>query len=228
MNPQPLSKREQLLHALRAYLARTRMPRLVMSVILGITWATGFFCSRAFMHHGLERLGVRYCLATFVAWGALILLMRLWVATERSAFRSLEDIRKLSPSAATYPEDKSMENAGTAALRVLDAGSNVGDCDGCLFVILIGAAVFILVGVIGSIFSFVLGAPTLLAEALMDVVIAGTLTRGIVKHDAQWWAFGVIRRTWHLAISIAVTLLIAGSLLQSWKPHIRTIGDLFR
>ena len=224
-----MDKRERILRGLRAYFSRERMPRLAMSFVLILTAGAGFFCSRLLMHAGLDVMAVRSLISTLAAWGILIMLMRLWIEIERRKFNSPADLARVAEHQGHEHENPSWEHAGDVAVRALDAASSsVDDPLGCLIGLLIAAAVFLFVGVLCGFFMLIASAPALLAEAFLDAVVAGFLTRGVRTHDAQWWAGGIIRRTWKVAIPLAVLLASTGFALQKWKPAIHTLGDLFR
>ena len=224
-----MDKRERILRGLRAYLSRERMPRLVMSFALILTAGAGFFCSRLLVRAGLEVMAVRYLISTLVAWGILIVLIRLWIEIERRKFNSPADLAQIAEHQGHEYENPSWEHAGNAAVRALDAASSsVDEPLGCLIGLLIAAVLFLFVGVLCGFFMLIASAPALLAEAFLDAVVAGFLARGLRTHDAQWWAVGIIRRTWRVAIPLALLLAAAGLALQIWNPAILTLGDLFR
>ena len=224
-----MDKRERILRGLRAYLSRERMPRLVMSFALILTAGAGFFCSRLLVRAGLEVMAVRYLISTLVAWGILIVLIRLWIEIERRKFNSPADLAQIAEHQGHEHENPSWEHAGNAAVRALDAASSsVDEPLGCLIGLLIAAVLFLFVGVLCGFFMLIASAPALLAEAFLDAVVAGFLARGLRTHDAQWWAVGIIRRTWRVAIPLALLLAAAGLALQIWNPAIHTLGDLFR
>jgi hypothetical protein len=223
-----MTKRERILRGLRAYFSRDRMPRLVMFVILLLTAGAGFFCSRLLLGAGLELMAVRYLVSTLAAWCVLIALVRLWIEVERRGFSSPEDLAQIAENHGDEDEDNAWERAGDAAANTLDASMNaVDDEAGCVIALLIPVVVFLLVGVLFGVFALVIGAPALLAEVFLDVVVAGFLTRGLRANDAQWWAYGVIRRTWKVALPLAALLAAFGWAMQAWFPGIRTLGDVF-
>lgn len=225
-----MTQREKILSGLRAYFSRERMPRLVIAVILLVTAGSGFLCSRSLMIWGMQSLALRYFIATLVAWAAFIGLVRLWIEVERRAFKSPDDIALAARRQSLEEDDNAvLEKSAELAGNVLDLGSAAAeDGIGCLLPIIAFALLFLLAGIVLGTFALVAGAPALLAEVFLDVVVAAFLTRGLRAHDSQWWALGLLRRTWKLALALVCTLTVFGWAVQQWRPAIRSIGDLFR
>ncbi len=222
------SKREQLLRRLRRYFSKERTPRFVMFMILGLTAGTGFLCSRWMLGNGLTNMGVRYLLCTLLAWGVFIVVTRVWVAVEQRFVPTPESLEQME-GGEDEPEDNSWSQAG----EVAKAPFKLGDAEGCFhgfdvaWILLAVIAVLALAtGIFFGVITLVATAPALLAEAVLDVLVAGAFARHLRLHDTQWWAFGIIRRTWKIAIPLAVTLCVAGLALQAWKPWIRSLGEL--
>ncbi len=218
--------RERMLRNLRAYLSRERMPRLILFVIVAFTATAGFWCSRLFLHLGFDSMGWRYVCSTLAAWGILIVLVRLWVQYECSSFRSPDDFTNLPIGHEPDSESEvSLESVG----RIVEHGVDAVDAEeGCFVGVVVAIAVVLLFGVLIGVFTLVAGAPALLAEALLDVAVAGFLGGRLRAHDAQWWAAGVFRRTWKIALPLAVALGIIGGVLQHNHPGARNLGDVLR
>jgi hypothetical protein len=70
-------------------------------------------------------------------------------------------------------------------------------------------------------------APTLLAEAAVDVAIAGKVYQGLRKRDASHWTTHVIRRTAVAAVILIVSATLAGYALQRIAPDARSIGGVW-
>lgn len=224
-----MTKRERILRGLRAYFSNERMPRFVMCVILLLTTGAGFLCSRLLMHGGMESMAVRYLISTLAAWGVLIALVRGWIEVERRGFQSPAELAQIAEGRGEEDEDESWVRAGDLAVNALDSASpSVEEPLGCLIGLVIAFVVFLLVGILFGVVTLIVGAPALLAEVFLDVVVAGFLTSGLRAHDAQWWAYGVIRRTWKVAIPLAVLLFTLGYAIQRYHPEVRSIGELFR
>lgn len=229
MAAMPQSQRERLIDRLHHYFASERMPRLAMLVVLTLTASVGFLSSRGLLAAGLDLMAVRYALAGLAGWLAFILLVRIWVKIEQSL---IDPERAISNNAtsrhASQDDQQTLDTAGEAAIRTLDVvGVDSGEEFGCLVSLAISVFAFVFVVCIGSVFSLIASAPILLAEAFLDIAVAGIFANKLKLHDAQWWATGVIRRTWKAALSIVIMLSVAGFALQTSKPGIRTLGEFF-
>src|SRR5262245_48307719 len=73
------SRRRVVVERLRNRLLRTRWPRLQMSAIAALTGASGFVASWVLLAFGLDSMALRYGLAVLVAYGAFLLLVRIWL-----------------------------------------------------------------------------------------------------------------------------------------------------
>jgi hypothetical protein len=217
--------REQVLRKLRAYFSRERMPHGVMVVIVAFTAMAGFWGSRLMHGWGMGSMGWRYLLATLAAWGVFMVLVRVWVEYERRSFKTPEDLANLS---AGYEMDLHGSDGGfDVAKAVVKHGTDVVG-EGCFSGFAIAVAIGLLIGVFCGVFTLIIGAPALLAEVVLDVIVASFLGRGLRTHDAQWWAVGVVRRTWKVALPLAAALAIIGWVLQANYPGIETLGEVFR
>jgi hypothetical protein len=73
--------------------------------------------------------------------------------------------------------------------------------------------------------SVVWSAPQLLAEILVDGVIAGQAYRRLRTGN---WSGGVVRRTWKPMLAIFLAFVLLGSAGHYFDPTADSIGDLFR
>ena len=73
---------------MKARLLAKGLPRLQMSLIVTCTGATGFLASFLLLHVGLRRLWLRYLIAFLLAYGAFLLLVRLWLFLQRRRLAS--------------------------------------------------------------------------------------------------------------------------------------------
>jgi hypothetical protein len=71
----------------------------------------------------------------------------------------------------------------------------------------------------------VVGAPGLLAELLLDGVIAGAAYRRLRQVPLQHWLHGVVRRTWKPVLALTLSLVAAGLAAQWLAPSADSIGD---
>jgi len=105
------------------------------------------------------------------------------------------------------------------AVSALDEGAVV-----VIPVLLVG---FIVVGLVGVV-TVLVGAPGLLAELLLDGVIAGAAYRRLRQVPLQHWLHGAVRRTWKPVLALTLCLVAAGLLAQWLRPAADSIGDFLR
>lgn len=223
-----LTKRERMLRGLRAYLHRERTPRFIVFILLLLTFGAGFLTSKALLKIGVVEMVLRYPASVIAAWLVFMLLVRLWAEFERRKFKSPDDIAALANADGPEEDHAPWENSGEATLRILDGADAVDDLPSGLVLILIMILLFLVFGILGSMFVLVWSAPALLAEVFLDAVVVAVLARQIKQNGYFSWAESVLRRTWKCAFGMAIALGIAGAWIQEVKPHVVTIGDLWR
>jgi hypothetical protein len=92
------------------------------------------------------------------------------------------------------------------------------------------AAIVILVALAGAMVGAVIvvaGAPTLLAEVLLDALIAGAAYRRLRHLEPGHWLGSAVRRTWKPMLAILLALVIGGGVAQRLRPSADSIGDFF-
>jgi hypothetical protein len=122
-----------------------------------------------------------------------------------------------------------------AAAEVASGASGTGDVADAVSALDEGAAIvipvlivsFVVVGLVGVV-TVLVGAPGLLAELLLDGLIAGTAYRRLRQVPVQHWLHGAVRRTWKPMLALTLTLVIAGLVAQQLTPAADSIGDLLR
>ena len=231
--------RTRLLVRLQRHFANRRSPRATMSVILMITGAAGFVSSVVMLKCGLGQMGVRYPLAVFFAWGIFLGLVRLWAACESRSFRiddHLGDPAQLegipSATAATPPPESSRRSGrarGWGWLEWLDVSDLFGaEIEGCLVGIALTILAVAVVGTLVTLAGLIGEAEVLFAELFLDAVLISALSRRLRRLKPRWWVVGVFRQTiWPVALT-AISLMIAGFLLQRSFPNARSIGGVWR
>jgi len=75
-------ERKRLVERVRRQLVRGGRPRLLVSFLLALTGASGFFVSTALLHLGVTMMAVRYPIAVLAAYSVFLLLLRLWLALQ--------------------------------------------------------------------------------------------------------------------------------------------------
>jgi hypothetical protein len=93
---------------------------------------------------------------------------------------------------------------------------------------LIVLAVVVAVGGLFAVFYIVYVAPALLAEILVDALLAGGLYRAARNAEPQYWLRTALRKTAVPAMLALVLFGTCGFLLQKAVPEARTIGTVWR
>lgn len=89
--PPPAGRRARAVERVRARLMKRSSPRLQMIALLMVTGGVGFGAAVVMLELGLRSMAVRYPLALLIAYGAFLLLLRLWL---RSVARRRERRRR--------------------------------------------------------------------------------------------------------------------------------------
>ncbi len=227
----------------------------MLGVVLGAGTA-GFLLSAGLLSLGVGSMALRYTLAACAGYLAFLLGIKIWLTRrlgqaqrERSRWLDHIDPSGLAPDSA--PAEPSFTFGGGGEFSGSGAGSSINapspvspmepadsdsidlidvvDLDESLAVIVVPIVLlgFVFAGLFGS-FAIVLGAPSLLAEVLLDGIIAAWAYRHLRQLSPQHWLAGVVRRSWKPFAAILVSLAIGGYALQALVPGVRSIGDLWR
>lgn len=243
----PPNARHRVLRRLRAHLERHHYPRLAMGAVLALGGLAGFLTSAGFLEAGLRSMAWRYGLAALVGYGVFLLGLRLWLTLHGRGRPKLEDavdaldlvptpIADTGAASGVAPEFQfgggggfsgggaggSLDAAGIS--EAASAGEVVSGAAVVIPVLIVG---FIVVGLVGVV-TVVVGAPGLLAELLLDGVIAGAAYRRLRQVPLQHWLHGAVRRTWKPMLALTLTLVAAGLVAQWLTPAADSIGDFLR
>lgn len=212
-------KRQRAIRGLAEFLRRRSFPRLALGVVLALTGLAGFGISFFLLKAGLGAMWLRYPLAVLGAYAVFLLLMRGWVEIEQ---------RNINPEDPEMLE--ALENGAPEPLRTRSSGSwldwldlpdaNLFDAEGCLPAILVG----VVVALIGMVIVALIGAPVLLAEVLIDILLAGILYRRLKRAAQEHWLGTCIRETWFFVLCTAGLLFVAGLCLTMAAPEAQSIG----
>ena len=234
-------------------LARQTFPRFEMTFMVAAAALAGLLASVLLLDFGLDTMSLRYPLAVGVGYAVFLLLLRVWVArwlhgagsgvnplewteatwetTRSEAARVQHDGWGSDLPSSTNP-DLGVSNAGTAAVEVAGeplAEATSSAASGAVDAVAESAWPFLLVvGILGGALvglgMLVWTAPALLAEILVDAMIAGGLLHRLRGIEPSHWAIGGLRRTWLPAVSLALLLALAGGIMQAWVPEAGSIG----
>jgi hypothetical protein len=217
-------KRRRAIRGLAEYLRRRSFPRLALGIVLALTGLAGFGISFLLLKAGIGDMWLRYPVAVLGAYGIFLLLMRAWVEIEQLQINP-EDPELLEAIENGAPEPPVKAEKEGSWLDWLDVpGADIFDAEGCLPVILIG----IVVALLGLVIMALLGAPVLLAEVLIDLLLAGILYRRLKRAAEEHWLGTCIRKTWGFVLCTALLLSIAGFALSIAAPEAQSIGPAIK
>ena len=232
----PVKWRLRARNALESYFHRHSYPRVALSAIVTTAGLVGFLLSYGLLHEGVEQMGVRYFVAVLGAWATTLGLLRIWVELEQRRFDH-ERFAAVSQEPVgvgfaiaeepAQPRHARPRRRGPSLewLRVLDGCDLDIDLEGCLAVVIVGA----LIAAIAWVFVFVLtSASSLLAEVFLDAFFVSALYRRPRVAAVEHWLGTAVRRTGPQALLLAVSLALAGWLLQHYAPDTHSIGPALR
>lgn len=232
---------------LRQRLLADSSARLVVLVAITLAGATGFLVSAIALSSGVEQMAVRYLVAALVAYAVFLLLLSAWVRYRRGKLEPDFDLLDLDidVDVSRHPSDgiaggKSGGGGGgdtwdptSAKTRVAEDAVHGAMSEGfgldveelwwalVVFAILLG-------GVLGVLYVLYL-APALLAEAILDGIVAAAVYRRLRRRDVSHWSVGtLLRRTWKPAALVIASVALAGFATQLIFPEAHSIGDVIR
>lgn len=213
-----------------------------MSLILLLTGFIGFISSFSLLHLGIDKMWIRYPLAILSAYAAFLLLLRLWLAIQRSQFNAdssgdvdFVETNRNPDSGFGGNADFGGGGAGgswdggnvSSNASVTGSGLDGFDFDLDEIGVLILAIVAIIGGIVAS-FYIIYIAPILLAEILVDGLLLGGLHRRVRHIEQKHWLQTAVYKTFLPAILCALFFMLAGGLLQSIAPEAKSIGEVLR
>ncbi len=83
--------RERNIESAKRHLLRKSSPRLQVSLILGLTGLAGLLTSFSLLHAGITWMWIRYSIAILVAYGAFLLMLRLWLWLQHQSWDAAVD-----------------------------------------------------------------------------------------------------------------------------------------
>lgn len=206
---------------LETYFRRRSFPRLMLGILLLITGLIGFFVSYALLRAGVGHMWIRYPIAVFVGYAALLGLIRAWVEFERRRFDPSDaDLQQaIRPAEQARDWRDVSDDSWLDWLNLPDADFFDFD-DGCLPIILIG--VVLTLGVV--LITTIAAAPALIAEVFLDAFLVAVLYRRLRIAQREHWLGTALRKTWLAALVTAAALAIGGWALEKMAPGARSIG----
>ena len=232
--PLSIPSREDLVDKIRRRFLRHRSPRLQMFGLLALTGATGFLSSFVLLKSGVESMTLRYPVAVALAYGAFLLLLRIWIHAQREESMGVMDVvdlgvDSLETAGSFAPEHGGVPTGGAKFHGGGDGGSSgfdLGfdfDLEGAGLLVLI-AVLLIAVSALGAVLWVLWIAPALLAEVLVDGLIMTALYRRLRQPQPTYWLTSAVSQTCVPALIVALFLSFAGGLLHHAVPGAHSLG----
>ena len=238
--------RVMLVGKVAAELKARSSPRAQLMLIMAIAGGAGFLASVLMLGTDLESfnsMAIRYPVAALCGYAAFVLLIRLWIALQRStsdigvdvigdAVEECIDLRMPSSLRDGVTEVRGVrgENVGCGVRdSVFDrsGGSWGWDIDLDDGIWLVVAAACVLGGLFAIVYVISL-APVLLAEVALDAAVVSVLYRRLRQDEAGSWLTTVLARTWIPALILVAFALLTGFALEQLAPDARSIGGVIR
>ena len=238
----------RLTQRLRKALLEHESPRLQMAGLVAFAGSSGFLASTALLKLGFERISARYVLSVAIAYVVFLTLLYGWIVLRRRRSSSnttsshwvdldpvvaldLSDSTTYRPgfepggghfggggaSSSWSPSDVTVTSGGGSDIDI-PADSD----DGWILVVLAAAAALLLAA---SVWIVAL-APSLFAELLVDGVLSASLYRRLRRLPRRSWLETAVRRTFLPFLLAALTLGVAGKMMESYAPEARSLGGV--
>ena len=206
----------------------------------------GLVLSFLFLSLGVTHMGLRYLVCLALSYLLFLALVRLWASRHSLDEDPGLDLLDLpSPSAggsdgigggggqfsgggASGSWDSDVNSAGSPVIPSSSDGSSISDAAGSLDLDegwILALPIVLVVGAVLAAGYIISVAPILLAEVALDVAIAAGAYRRATRVAPQYWALGAFRRTWVVALILAILVGAVGSALAQAAPSAHTVGE---
>ncbi|WP_459866071.1 hypothetical protein [Endothiovibrio diazotrophicus] len=223
----PRYQRHTEILRLRKRLMLRDVPRLKMSLIVGLTGAMGFLASFVMLRCCVLSMAVRYPAAIAVAYVLFLILLWLWLRSSAEDYTGFSD----APT-GPLPCRGSSAHCAEAPSATFDDGGAAAEAPGAIAAageFAIPLAVLMIVGaLLFSSLWIVYTAPTLFAELLVDGALSASLYRRLRGLETRHWLTTAVMRTfWPFAVTALVSSL-GGMVLQHYAPAAHSLGEALR
>lgn len=217
-------------------------PRLQIMIILGLTGVAAFLTSMLLLRLGVTQMVVRYPIAIATAYGTFVLLIGVWLWLQSRGADMLDVASEVLDHVNYRSDGQITSTSGSADLAGMNStsvsssggggsGIDLPDIDldldvGDLFWVVL-ALVVLIAGLI-AIFYVVYIAPVLLAEVLVDGLLAAGLYKSVKGATGRHWMMTVLRKTAIPAVLVLIFFSIAGFCVQMIEPAATSIGEAWR
>jgi len=235
--------RDTLVGKMAAELRARSSPRAQLMLILALAGGAGFLASVLMLWTDVEafnRMTIRYPAAALCGYACFVLLIRVWIAMQRSApdigGDIIGDVIQESIDMGRLPSFRhgASEVSGNNVRRgvwdsVFDTsgGSTGWDIDFGDSIWLAVAAVCVLGGLFALVYVITI-APVLLAEIALDAAVVSVLYRRLRQDETGYWLTTVFTHTWIPALILVAFALLTGFALEQLAPDARSIGGVIR
>lgn len=220
-------------------------------LMVALSTGAAFLTSVVLLWSNVPSMAIRYGVAALIGYVTFGLLIRGWVRWKRRQLTSEPDFDGVIDAVANFdlplprssgapidppPFAGGRSGGGGASMSfgtpnsassTATCGSGISfdlDADDLLWLLIALAAAFAGIAAIGYV---IYAAPALLAEAIVDGVIAGGIYRGLRRRDSTHWTRHVLQRTALPALIVIVSAVLAGYALQRIAPEARSIGGVW-
>jgi hypothetical protein len=244
--------RDRLVKHIGKTIERRGYPRLQMMLLVALTGGSGFLCSFALLHSGLDEMWLRYLICVGAAYVVFLVLLWFWLRFTVEDFDPLDaidaasDLADLLPrnglqgthwqgsggkfggggggrfEAATESISEDVVETDMPLEHAADAAGAADELAIPVFILVLVAS--LLAGILFVSFSIVYSAPALFAELLLDGVLATTLYRRLRKLETRHWLETAIRQTFKSFLIAASVLVLSGWLMGLYAPEARSLG----
>jgi hypothetical protein len=231
-----IPSREELVEKTRDRFLRHRFPRLQMSGLLALTGAVGFLSSFVLLKLGVESMVLRYPVAVALAYGAFLLLLRVWLHAQPTEWLEAGDVVDLSVEALDVASFASEGHGFVTSGASFEGGGGDGgfdfgfdgDLEGAAGLLVLLAVLLVAAVTVGAVIWVLWIAPALLTEVLVDGLIMTALYRRLRQPQPTYWLTAAVRRTCAPALIVALLLSGAGGILHTAVPDAHSLGAAWK
>lgn len=230
---------------LKQRLEQDSFPRVQMSLIVGLTGASGLLFSYLMLEAGMTSMALRYPLALLAAYGVFLFLLWLWLRTKAEDYVDMPDLSGLSSGhsgdcAATFESgggsfggggaSGSFDEPGSMSASDSDSTSSFAEATDALdgaddFAIPLVAVAVVLGLALASLYVVYI-APILFAELLVDGALSYALYRKLRTADSPHWLASSVRRTVLPFFMTACFASLTGAAMAAYAPGAQSIGQV--
>lgn len=248
------ASRSLLRERIKSHLIIEKSPRRDMAVIMILAGAAAFLASVSLLSLGLKGLVLRYPLAALIGYAVFLMALRLWVLwreprarNERGVDLAIDVPLNIAPrphgsmeafkefgggggfsgggASGTIEPSEARAIVSSSAPQEPSADVDIDwDAEGLIAIPLVLLAVLLS----GAALYFVVTAPILFAELIVDALIAAGVYRRLRRLPARHWLMSSLSHTWRPFMLLFVVTLIVSMILQAAAPSADSIGDVFR